>query len=156
MEMLREKIDALLRQGADRARVELYHWELHRCRDYARLVVYIDHPRGVTVDDCARASRAMEALLDQADLLSSSYLLEVSSPGVERGLWERWHYERVLGKLVRVQVAPGEGEAVRTRYQGRLVQLVDDAITLDLGQDRVDVPLSRVVQAQVVYEGEGR
>lgn len=75
-----------------------------------RVQVRIDRPseavaHGVTVDDCARASRALEAWLDDAGPLGRRYVLEVSSPGLERPL--RWpeHWERFVGRDVHVRVA---------------------------------------------------
>src|SRR5204863_7147007 len=63
-----------------------------------------DPPRPVTVDDCARASRALEAWLDQGGPLGPRYLLEVSSPGLERPLkWHR-HWVRFVGRTITVRL----------------------------------------------------
>ncbi len=148
MERVQEKLDAIVHQGAAQAHVEVYHWELRRLGRQARLTVQVDRPGGVTVDDCARASRAIESLLDGADPISSSYLLEVSSPGVERPLWEPRHYARALGRLVQVKLKP-EG----TR-RGRLVAANEEAITVDLDGTEVEIPLVQVARAHVVYEQE--
>ncbi|HAF70928.1 MAG: Ribosome maturation factor RimP [Acetothermia bacterium 64_32] len=156
MSTLREKLDALLRQGARDARVELYHWELSRAGPRARLLVYIDSPTGVTLADCQRASRAIEALLDEHDPLAFPYVLEVSSPGVERRLWEEWHYRRALGKPIRVTSHSPQGKKVAC--QGRLVGVGEGKITVDCQEGRMEIPLSQVTRAQVVFEArtEGR
>src|SRR5690606_21663626 len=81
--------------------------ELERAGSNARPILRarIDHPgsepgRGVTVDDCARVSRAVEAVLDGRAELSPRYRLEVSSPGVERPLVRRRDFERFAGKEI--------------------------------------------------------
>lgn len=148
MDTVQEKLDALLRRGAAQAGVELYHWELHGRGRPARLVVHVDRPSGVTVDDCARASQAIGALLDQEDPIPMSYELEVSSPGVERILWEPRHYAQAVGKFVQVEMRPGG------RLRGRLVRIEGDVITLDQGEAELDIPLWQVARARVVYEGE--
>lgn len=93
--------------------------------------VRIDWPdsepaRGVTVADCARASRALEAWLDESGALGSRYMLEVSSPGVERPLrWHR-HWARFVGREVTAKVA-GLG-----RVRARVVAVPDeDTVVLE-------------------------
>jgi len=154
MRTLREKLDELLRQGTRDAQVELYHWELSRAGPRARLLVYIDRPQGVTLKDCERASRAIEALLDAEDPIPSSYVLEVSSPGVERGLWEKWHYERALGKRVRVVVKVArDGRHV---YEGKLAEVRGEEITVELDKGRIEIPFPEIARAHVVFEPEAK
>lgn len=149
MSILRKKLDLLLRQGAQAAQVELYHWELSRAGPRARLLVYIDSPTGVTLGDCERASRAIEALLDEHDPFAGPYVLEVSSPGVERRLWEEWHYQRALGKRVRVTARSAQGKRA---YEGRLASVGKEKIAVELEEGRIEIPLSQVTRAQLVFE----
>ena len=149
MSILREKLDLLLRQGAQAAQVELYHWELSRAGPRARLLVYIDSPTGVTLGDCERASRAIEALLDEHDPFAGPYVLEVSSPGVERRLWKEWHYQRALGKRVRVTARSAQGKRA---YEGRLASVGKEKIAVELEEGRIEIPLSQVTRAQLVFE----
>ena len=67
------------------------------------LRVYIDHPDGITVDDCADASRQVSAVLDVEDPISGSYVLEVSSPGLDRPLVKVADFERFKGSLVKLR-----------------------------------------------------
>ena len=148
MEGVQEKLDALVHQGAAAADLEVYHWELRRAGARVYLTVQVDRPGGVTVDDCARANRAIGALLDEADPLPSSYLLEVSSPGLERGLWEPRHYAQAVGKLVHIKLRP-EGT-----QRGRLVRATAEAVTVESDGVEVAIPFARVTGARLVYEGE--
>lgn len=148
MDRVQEKLDALVHQGATQANVEVYHWELRRVGARAQLAVQVDRPGGVTVDDCARANRAIGALLDAADPLPWPYLLEVSSPGLERGLWEPRHYLQAVGKLIQIKLKP-EG----TR-RGRLVGATPTAITVENNGVETEIPFSQIVRAHLVYEGE--
>ena len=72
------------------------------------LRVFIDKPGGVNVSDCANASRAMSAILDEGDLLKGRYFLEVSSPGAERPLRSREDFERFIGRRARLKVRSEE------------------------------------------------
>lgn len=75
-----------------------------------KLVVTIDKPGGVSIDDCANVSRALNLLLDVENIVPGDkpYDLEVSSPGLERDLKKLWHYESALDKPVKVVIKKGE------------------------------------------------
>lgn len=151
MEAPRDLVEKILRQAVAQAEVELYHWELTRAGPKVRLLVYIDRPDGVSVEDCARASRIIGNLLDASDPFPSSYVLEVSSPGLDRRLWEPRHYPWALGKKVHLRVRDME----RPSYQGRLMRADDRVAVLEVGGAMVEIPLSQVTYARVVYE-EGK
>jgi ribosome maturation factor RimP len=91
--------------------------------------VVVDRDRGVTLDDIAEVSRAVSAVLDDNDddLGRSPYVLEVTSPGVDRPLTEQRHWRRNVGRLVAVAVGPdGAGE----QLTGRIVAVEDTGVTL--------------------------
>lgn len=72
---------------------------------------FIDTDAGVSIDECENFSRRMSELLDEADPITQSYCLEVSSPGIERKFTRPWHYERYIGSPVLVRlIRPVEGE----------------------------------------------
>src|SRR5688572_23221268 len=74
------------------------------------LRLYVDREGGVHLEDCERVSRAVSPLLDALGFGAGRYLLEVSSPGLDRGLYRPRDYERFAGKLARVQfVNPDTG-----------------------------------------------
>jgi ribosome maturation factor RimP len=150
MKVSKERIAEILRRAAELARVELYHWELAQSGREWRLTVYVDRQEGVSVEDCARASEIMSDLLDASDPIPSSYVLEVSSPGLDRRLWEPWHYQRVVGKKIQVKVRGLE----RPSYEGRLLRVEPGKILLEGEKGGVEIPLAQVTQARVVYEGE--
>ncbi len=154
--MFREKLDSLLREGVESAGVELYHWEFAGAEGRGRLIVYIDTSAGVTSADCERTSRAVERLLDREDVIGAPYVLEVSSPGLDRRLWEPWHYSRVIGRRIRVRFTPPQ-QGPRT-VVGRLQELSGEVLLLDVEGEPMEIPLSEVARAQVVFEPkqEGR
>ena len=83
------------------------------------LRVYIERADGITLDDCASVSRQISACLDVEDPISGKYILEVSSPGIDRPLFRLSHYALNTGKQVRVSLlSPFDG---RKKYQGTLL-----------------------------------
>jgi ribosome maturation factor RimP len=102
----------------------------------------------MTVDDCADVSRTVSALLDVADPIASAYMLEVSSPGIDRPLVRREDYTRFAGFDASVELAqPLDG---RRRFRGRLIGLEGDEVRLDLGAEQVLLPLAAIARAKLV------
>jgi ribosome maturation factor RimP len=94
---------------------------------------FIDKEGGININDCEAVSRRVDALLDEEDPIQQSYVLEVSSPGIERQLVKDWHFERYIGQKVAVRlIRPVEG--VRD-FIGTLVGKVGDNITILLEDD---------------------
>jgi len=97
---------------------------------------------GVTVDDCAVVSRGLEAWLDELEVMPEKYVLEVSSPGVERPLTRRRDWERFRGE---------------TRLEGRILGLScseedGDVVRLELaGGDEVEVALEKLTGAHLIF-----
>jgi ribosome maturation factor RimP len=119
------------------------------------LQVRIDRPdvaegSGVTVGDCAVVSRALEGWLDEAGMLGSRYILEVSSPGIERPVRWREHWTRFIGRDVNVRL-PGRG-----RVRATIVGVPEDADTVVLrlqhGQEQIAVPLAQARDARLAVD----
>jgi len=138
--------------------------ELERAGSAARpiLRVYIDRPDsvfgqpGVSLEDCTLVSRALEPSLDARDDLSDRYLLEVSSPGVERPLTKPRDYTRFAGQEVALR-----GKAVLAgrarRLEGTLLGLgaAGEAASVRLGDgEEVEIPLSEIDRANLVFRWE--
>ncbi len=113
------------------------------------LRVYIDEPgRGVTIDDCERASREISALLDVNDPVAGRYTLEVSSPGLERPLFTPEHFSRFVGEQVRIAVdLPIDG---RRRFQGPIRSVDGDRITIDQDGALVTIVHANIARARLV------
>lgn len=118
-----DRLSALIEPLVAREGAELVDVEVAGSRKRPVVRVYVDRPGGVGVDDCARISRLLEAGLETAAAVPETYVLEVSSPGLDRPLRERRHYERIVGRDVEVRLfAPRDG---RRRVVGALEQVAD-------------------------------
>ena len=100
-------VEARVREVAERAALErgleLVHVELAGGARSPIVRVFIDKPGGVTHEDCSAVSNHVGTILDVEDFIHSAYTLEVSSPGLERGLYKRADYERFAGQLARLK-----------------------------------------------------
>jgi ribosome maturation factor RimP len=119
-----------------------------------------DRTGGVPMEAVTQASQAISAALDGSDVMGGTpYVLEVSSPGIDRPLTERRHWSRARGRLVTAQLADG-GEA-----SGRLVAVDDAGVTIDgrsrlawdeLRKGRVEIEFNRVADADLGDEDDER
>ncbi len=113
---------------------------------------------GVTIDDCARVSRALRSWLEGRKDVPADYELEVSSPGAERPLVRPRDYERFAGREARLKgYAPlaGRSRSLRGRLLG-VVPSVDATVrvAIEVAGERVEVPLEEIASANLVYNWE--
>jgi len=140
---MREELLRLLEPAVEVLGYELVELEFVPQGRESVLRLFIDRPDGVDLDDCAAVSKVVEAKLDEADPIPGHYNLEVSSPGLDRILSKRSHYERYLGSRVHVQLAsPLEG---RRRFTGALKAVNDDGVTVEVDRQTYTLPF-RLIQ----------
>ena len=128
---------------------ELWGIEMQLSGKKKLLRVYIDRPElGVGIDDCERVSRQASAILDVEDIVRGEYVLEVSSPGMDRPLYELHHYDRYLGEVVSLRLRfPYEG---RRNYKGRLKAVEGDEIVLVVTENEFLFPVESIEKANLV------
>jgi ribosome maturation factor RimP len=101
----------------------------------------------ITVDDCASASHAVSRLLEIEDPIKGHYTLEVSSPGFDRILRKRAHFERFIGERIFAELkVPIEG---RRRFVGVLKSVAGDAIVVEVDGQAHELPLERIQKARL-------
>lgn len=109
--------------------------------------LYIDRDEGIGVEDCELVSRQVSDLLDVESLISGEYTLEVSSPGIDRPLFTPAQFAAQVGEPVKVRLRTlVEG---RRRLAGTLVEASDESLTIQIGEERIDVPYSVVERAHL-------
>ncbi len=158
MDVLQKKLDALAGEVGENLGYEVDDLELLGGEGRTLLRITIDKPGGksgdkpggVTMDDCAAFSRDMSALMDVEDPIKGRFTLEVSSPGLDRLLKKPRHYEKNLGKLVRV--VPRQMVAGRNFLVGRLLEADENAIRLSVEGEEVVIPLDQVKKARLELE----
>ncbi|GMQ96634.1 MAG: ribosome maturation factor RimP [Gammaproteobacteria bacterium] len=112
------------------------------------LRLYIDRPDGVTLDDCTNVSHQVSALLDVEDPIPGQYVLEVSSPGLDRPLFTADDFIRFAGHQARVELSmPMDG---RRRYKGELCGVEGDKVILFCEGARAQLPIAKITHARLV------
>jgi ribosome maturation factor RimP len=145
--MQREALTALLQPVVEELGYSLWEIECSLGKGGGFVRLYLDAEAGITVEDCARVSRAVSEVLDEEDPIPGEYTLEVSSPGLERPLRTAEHFGRFVGETVFVElVQPKDG---RRRFLGLLAGA--DATTIDVEVDgqRHVLPVSGIRKAHL-------
>ena len=120
--------------------------------EYGRWVLrlYIDKDGGVTIDECAIVSGEMGGVIDVKDIIEHEYVLEVSSPGLNRPLKQERDFIRAIGKKIKVRtLAPLQG---RRNFTGDLKNFQDGILHLEMGGKMVALSWTEVGKANLVYE----
>ena len=149
------KLLDLLDPVAEAAGYEIVRLRLMGGAERRRLQIMAERPDGeMNVEDCTRLSRKVSEVLDAADPISGEYVLEVSSPGIDRPLTRPKDFETYEGYEVKLELDRlAEG---RKRFRGRLAGLDGDQVGLDLeGEDETAmIPLAWIVEAKLVLNDE--
>ena len=114
------------------------------------LRLYVDQEGGVGLSDCEKVSHQVSGALDVEDPIRGEYTLEVSSPGLDRPLFELAHFARFVGSVARVKThAPIDG---RSNYKGTIVAVESDDVILQVEDKTVRLPFANVASARLVPE----
>ncbi len=126
MENLINRLEQLLvAKFAEAAFADCFLLEV-RVQPGNRIEVFVDADRGITLDQCKHISRYLERYLDQEGWAGDTYVLEVSSPGVDRPLMLRRQYPKHIGRFLALTLASGE------RCEGKLMEVSDSGVVLEV------------------------
>lgn len=148
---IQERVQEIVERVTIDHGLELVHCEVAGPENKPIVRVFIDKPNGVTHDDCSEVSQYLGTILDVEDFIHAAYTLEVSSPGLERGLYKQADYERFAGNLAKLKTRmPVNGQR---NFRGRLLG-VDDGHVLfdDRTNGRVSIPMDTIVKANLEYD----
>lgn len=143
-----ERIDKIADKAAKENGVEFVHSEIVGTRRNMTVRIYIDKPEGVSIEDCSTVSRAIEAVIDADDFIPTAYVLEVSSPGLDRPLFKLADFEKFAGKKAKVKTSDAiDGQA---NFNGRIVSVDGDEIVFeDKTSGTVRIPFGNIAKANL-------
>lgn len=124
-----ERIREIVVRATSENGVEFVHLEMAGTKRNQIVRVFADKEGGITIEDCSNVSRAIETQMDADDFMPAAYVLEVSSPGLDRELYSLGDFAKFEGKLAKVKMkADFEGQKT---MNGRIVRVVDEDIVFD-------------------------
>lgn len=130
---------------------ELYEVEYQKEFDNWVLTLYIDHPDGVSLDDCELVSNAVDPVLDAADPIEQAYYLSVSSLGIDRPIKTDKDYKRNIGKVMDVKLyAPLNG---KKEFSGTLTAFDEETYTIELksGSETIERKKTALIRPHIDF-----
>ncbi len=133
--------------------LELVHAEVAGPENKPIVRIFIDKPNGVTHNDCSEVSFQVGTMLDVEDFIHAAYTLEVSSPGLERGLYKRSDYERFAGSRAKIKSRVAING--QRNFRGRIVGIEGDNVRVeDATSGLVTIPFEAIVKANLEVDVE--
>ena len=150
---LGEKLTEIAQKVADKHNLELVRAEVLGSVKSPTVRIFIDKPLGISHEDCVAVSRELGTILDENDLLPAAYLLEVSSPGLERELYSLQDFVKFSGNLAKVRTKmPINGQR---NFRGRIKTVEGEEIVFtDKTNGEVRFPLTAVAKANLEIDLE--
>lgn len=119
------------------------------------LRILVDKPEGgITIDECAQLNSEISIILDEKNILHLRYILEVSSPGVDRPLLTKKDFLRCINRKVRFRL----GEPINDKMElaGLICKVDDDSVYVDVGGKILNIPLLKIITAkQIINDRQG-
>lgn len=143
-----QKLTEMLRPAVEGVGKELLGIEYISAGNNSVLRLFIDHENGINVDDCAEVSRQVGAILDVEDPIGPEYNLEVSSPGLDRPLFDLEQFQAVIGETITVKLSmPSNG---RRKFKGKLEAINDETLIVVVDGLDYELVFSNIDKANLV------
>lgn len=145
------ELTSIVRKAVEAVGYELVGVEfLARAKAGHLLRVYIDSDQGVGLGDCEKVSHQVSGVLDVEDPIRGQYALEVSSPGLDRPLFELAHFERFVGQLARVKLHTALNG--RSNFKGVIQAVTGGDVVMQVEGQSVRLPFAQIASARLVPE----
>jgi ribosome maturation factor RimP len=141
----KEEIKKLIEPIFDREGYDLIEIKLGRFKQTSRMQLFADSAHGITIDECARLSRLVEPVLESESVFSGPYIVEISSPGLDRPLVTGRDFARKVGNRVEIYMKDEE-----SKMAGVLVSSDDDTIEIKTDDDTVTLSISDIKHGIIV------
>ena len=149
---IEQRVSEIGKRVAAEKNLEFVHSEIGGSKRNPIVRIFIDKPSGVTIEDCTEVSRLVETVLDADDFIPSSFVLEVSSPGIERELYSIDDFRRFTGKRAKVKADAINGQR---NFSGRIVSVDGNIVVFeDKTAGTVRIPYDGVKKANLLIDLE--
>ena len=145
---LRVTIHNMIQSSVEIMGYELIDTECHQGKKSLKIVVYIDHIKGIKIDDCVKITNAISPILDDDNVVNEYYNLEVSSPGLNRKLILKEHYDKFIGKVIKIKLKIKIDN--RKIYKGTLLERIDDSISIVENNQKINIQMDAIEICRLV------
>ena len=148
MDNLNKKIKEMIQPGVELLSYELIDVECHQGKNSVKIIVYIDHFNGIKIDDCILITKTISPIIDDETSLKDKYTLEVSSPGLNRKLILKEHYDKFTGNVIKIKLKTKIDN--RKVYKGKLLERIDDSISIVENNQKINIKMDTIEICRLV------
>ena len=138
----------MIQPGVEILDYELIDLECHQGKKSLKIIVYIDHLNGIKIDDCVLITKTISPIIDDDSNLKDRYSLEVSSPGLNRKLILGEHYDKFIGKDIKVKLKTKIDN--RKIYKGTLLERIDNSISIVENNQKINIHMDAIEICRLV------
>ncbi len=128
----------------------LWGYEYRPHGETALLRIFIEKDEGISVDDCAKVSRQIGAVLDVENIIPVAYILEVSSPGMDRVLFTPEQYQEYIGETLKIRTRTPIDE--RRNFKGPLLKTSETVVHIKVDNQEFEIPFESIDRARLVLD----
>ena len=143
-----EKIKEMIQPGVECLGYELIDVESHQGKNSLKIIVYIDHLNGIKIDDCVLITSTISPIINDDSNLRDKFSLEVSSPGLNRKLILKDHYDKFIGNVIKVKLKTKIDN--RKIYKGKLLGRNDDIINIVDNNQKINIKIDAIEICRLV------
>lgn len=142
-----EYIKEVIEKDIERLGCKVWGLELFGRHSNQTLRIYIDNKDGVSVEDCEKVSKHVSKVLDTENDFSEKYMLEISSPGLDRKFFYKEQYQEFINESMRVTFFDNDNKKT---IKGNLKEVDDISIKLEIKEEIHEIPFSSIIQANLL------
>lgn len=148
-----EQVREIAENVTEKLALELVHVEVAGSGKKKTIRIYIDKEAGILHEDCTAVSRGIEEILDSKDLVSDAYILEVSSPGIERGLYSLEDFEKFTDNLAKIKTDSAING--QRNFRGNIIGVENEEVIFDdKTNGKVQIPYGIIKKANLEFDME--
>ena len=142
-------IDNLIHRIVEENGFEVVELQFNRAKGRYLLRIFIDHKKGVSIDDCERVSQKISESLDDIDLIPGPYMLEVSSPGLDRPLKKKEDFERLQGEWIKLTFSD-LNQKIQS-VEAKILSCDDNIFILENKKgEKSHIPYTSIIKAKLI------
>ena len=142
-----EYIKEVIEKDIERLGCKVWGLELFGRHSNQTLRIYIDNKDGISVEDCEKVSKHVSKVLDTENDFSEKYMLEISSPGLDRKFFYKEQYQEFINETIRVTFFDNDNKKT---IKGNLKEVDDISIKLEIKEEIHEIPFSSIIQANLL------
>jgi len=147
---VQDRLNDLIKTTTEGLGFQLWGYEYRPHSESALLRIFIEKESGISIEDCSKVSKQVGAALDVEDLIPVAYILEVSSPGIDRVLFSQEQYQRYIGQAAKIRTRTPINE--RRNFRGHLDKVTDTHVSIIVDKETHEIPFDLIDRTRLVME----